>query len=499
MKVLLAVGEKNLSKLLRSHMTDAGFEVAKDDVHHRYFLDEVIEVQRPDLVILHDRLLASDQPDSKSNQEEFLEMIERWRRNYDTSLRVCVMCERDRKDPFLAQLVSRNVLDIFNERQIRSVKLVEQLMEPPKYVNVAKYGITESEIDSLMDEGVPGEESLPVNEEETPPKLKNLKLKNLKFKMWPKKSGPKNSKLPKSPIKLHPSLNIELHRHSYGEEKERALQERRIILVISPFDRTGSTFISHQLAYKISKDGNKVSYFENPFKYPYTFDRVAGHTREPHYFSLYNKIPEDDGNEYVRVFSAEGVGINALNPEYEQSLKEEQFPISRFLRLLLSVHDAAYLIVDVGADTSKEVYDELIEIASNVLVVLDNDIPRLEMFEQYQTLDRFAWIHNALSLKKTIVVGNHYVEGIEDSMPSDNFIEVPSFSDKSVFLAQSKGTFGFHDRDSIKKHDEVFGKLAKEIIDEKRPRKPTIEIRKIKNWIPKISFSKDQTNQEGLE
>src|SRR5690606_27355854 len=316
-----------------------------DDVHHRYYLNEFIEVQQPDLIILHDTFLASDQPDSKSNQAELLEMIERWRRNYDTSLRVCVMCERDRKDPFLAQLVSRNVLDIFNERQIRSKTLIEQLLEPPKYVNVAKYGITESEIDSLMEEGTSDEEDLPIAEEET-----TTKNKNLKFKMWPKKSGPKSLKSPKSPIKIHPSVNIELHRHSYGEEKERALQERRIILVISPFERTGSTFISHQLAYKIAKDGNKVSYFENPFKYPYTFDRVAGHTREPHYFSLYNKIPEDDGNEYVRVFSTEGVGINALNPEYEQSLKEEQFPISRFLRLLLSVHDAAYLIVDVGAD-----------------------------------------------------------------------------------------------------------------------------------------------------
>lgn len=483
MKVLLAVGEKNLAKLLRGHMADAGFDVAKEDVLHRSYLEEIVEMEQPGLLILHDTLLMSDQPDQESNEQELLQLLEKWRRRYDTQMRVCVMCERERRDPFLSKLVARNVLDIFNERQIKTSEFVEQLKEPAKYVNVARYGVTESAIDSLMDEAE-------VNNQEV--EVDAVPAEAEKTKSFPKKSLPK---IPKAPQIRAPRFQIHVHKQLI-EEQQRALQERQVILVISPFERTGSSFIALQLAYQISRENIKVHYFENPLKRPYAYDRLAGHLAARNYFSPYSDIPDDDERVFVREWTKDGIGLQALNPLYEKQLREEQFPISRFLRQLLSVHDAAYLIVDVGADTSKTVYDELIEIASQVLVVVDSDLPRLEMFSQYQMLDEFSWIHNVLLDKKTLLVANRYAKEIKDSLPVDDFIGIPSFPDAAVIKAQVEGSFELQDANEQKKMDACFAKLTDRVLQGQNVRKRKSNIRKIKHWMPKILITKE-THQEG--
>lgn len=482
------MGEKNLSLILRRNLEAAGFEVAKEEVFHRDYLNESVEMERPDLIILHDRHLPSQYDDPEANEEELLQIIEYWRRLYDRKLRVCLMCERDRRDPFLASLVARNVLDIFNERQITTAHLIDQLKKEALYANVSKYGVAESSIDSLMEE-----------EEEKAAEIQQKNELDLKNKEQSKLSSFKISKLPKAPPIKAPKFQIHVHKH-LQEQKEIALQERKIILVVSPFERTGSTFIAHQLAYAIAKEGVGVRYFENPLKSPYTFDRFAGHLEVPTYHSTYSDPQEVyEGESYVREWIKEGVSIQAQNPAKEQILEDEQFSISRFLRQLLSVHDSPYLIIDIGADNSKPIYDELVEIASHILVVVDNDIPRLEMFEQYQLSEKFGWIHNLLRLEKSEVVVNRYVKGIEESLLTDSFIPIRSFPDEWVFDAQKKGNFNFSNREAQQRQGEALNKVLSLVLDEKAKKARKSRLKKSRKWLPRFEIVKEQDQLEEIK
>lgn len=483
MKVLMAVGEKNLSQIIKGNLVDAGFEVAKEEVLHRDYLNEKIDHERPDLLIIHDKQLPSQFSDKEKNEEEFIRLIESWRRLYDTQMRVVVMCERERSDPFLGLLVSRNVLDIFNERQIPTASFIKQLQNPPKYMNVSRYGITAADINSLMESGEkPIATDEYVGNQEDVQKSSFLKL-------------PKLPKLPKV-AEDRPAL-FNFHFPKQIEEMGMALQERKVILVVSPFERAGSSFIAHQLAYAIAKQGVGVKYYENPFKNPYTFDRFAGATDVPQYFSKYSKILDMDPNEYIREWTKEGVAIQAINPMYEQKLEEEQFSISPFLRQLLSVHDAPYLIIDIGCDESKQTYDELVEIASHVLVVVDSDLPKLELFEHYQMSEKFGWIHNLLLEQKTHLIANKYIKGVHHSLPLKTYIQVPYFNPEVVFNAQIDGTFAF--KEAQKEQAELIKPVLKAVLDSHSVRKKVGKLRSIRNWLPSFEHAKDVKNMEEIK
>jgi len=162
MSILLAVGNPDLTELLRQTLvtSEFDFDLIDNDVFHRKYLDEIIRIEKPETIILHDVYLPSDPFSSKEKDEEMLRYIENWRTLYDKDLRVVYLCEREKKDPFLGDLVARNVLDIFNERTIQNKLFIEQLAEPPHYANVAKFGI--GALDVEFDEEV----ILPIDEGE---------------------------------------------------------------------------------------------------------------------------------------------------------------------------------------------------------------------------------------------------------------------------------------------------------------------------------------------
>lgn len=154
MSILIAVAEPSLTAILRNHFEIARMDVIDNDVLHRKYLNEIIGIESPNMVILHDTYLPSDFEDQSARDEEMLEIINSWRVDFNDSLRVVYLCERDRRDPFLGKLVAHNVLDIFNERRIIVEQFVEQLAAPPKYSNVSKYGVggLELEFDEALEE-----------------------------------------------------------------------------------------------------------------------------------------------------------------------------------------------------------------------------------------------------------------------------------------------------------------------------------------------------------
>lgn len=148
MSVLLAIGEPSLSEMLRKPLVENGFDVLPDEVLHRNFLNEFIDIQQPDMVIIHDVYLPSEFDHNQAQRDaEILSLIEDWRMQYNTNLRVVYLCVRDKKDPFLAKLVARNVLDIFYEQGLQTQAFIKQLKEEPRFSNVTRFGTGELELE----------------------------------------------------------------------------------------------------------------------------------------------------------------------------------------------------------------------------------------------------------------------------------------------------------------------------------------------------------------
>ncbi|MDD1505219.1 hypothetical protein PVA17_21085 [Lysinibacillus sp. CNPSo 3705] len=164
--VLLAVGEPNISNTIRKYMSSIGFDVLDDEVLHRKYLNETVELKEPEIVFIHDIYLPSEWTESKDRDQEMLQMIEQWRMLFDQSVRVVYLCVRDRTDPFLGDLVARNVLDIFHEQTIEIVTF-KQLLEPPRFSNVKKFGTGNLQIEAMLQEEEQELKELPVNENVT--------------------------------------------------------------------------------------------------------------------------------------------------------------------------------------------------------------------------------------------------------------------------------------------------------------------------------------------
>lgn len=150
--ILLAITEPTFSQGIRNVLSKGGLEVIEDEVYHRKYLNDTIELNSPSMVIIHDLYLPSDLSDPTERDMEMLQLIEYWRSVYDNDLRVVYLCIRERQDPFLSQLVARNVLDIFNERTMSQQRMVEQLSSPARFKNVQRFGTGNIEVELFEEE-----------------------------------------------------------------------------------------------------------------------------------------------------------------------------------------------------------------------------------------------------------------------------------------------------------------------------------------------------------
>lgn len=495
----MAVGSPELSSILRKYLAEASFDVIENDVFHRNFLNEIISIENPDMLILHDRFLPSDAKTDEERDSEMLELLNDWRVTFE-GLRVVYLCERDRHDSFLGDLAARNVFDIFHERQIDPNILISQLQEAPRYSNVTMYGLgsltiqyEQSKAEEPVEQvAVEIEDAAPLTDQNTSPSEKRTLPKLPKKMKAPKEKVQKPPKVVRPITKIERPINVKLpslqiHVHKIMEEQKLQVSVgRKIILVVSPFERMGSSFISHQLAYQIAKHGRPVQYFENPFRFPYTYDRFAGHLTSPNFISSYSVNSLMNLEHSPIKWEVEGVSLEALNPGKEKTLKEEDITISRFLRMFLAKHDTPYLIVDIGSDTEKAVYDELIEVASHVFVVMEPDIPKLELFEEQKLHPQFNWIHRIKNLDKTKLVVNRFIEEASDALPMEDYFTVGSFSDAAIFQSQYKGTFSFSSREATRMQETEFASLLKDVLaDDYYPSKS-----KRKGLFPRFKITK---------
>ena len=98
-KVLIAVGDKSYTAILKETFEKypEQFVLSPQEVLHRRFLEEILDIEKPDVLVIHDYYLGSDFIRQEQKDQELATFFRNFRINYDDSLRIVFLCERDRK------------------------------------------------------------------------------------------------------------------------------------------------------------------------------------------------------------------------------------------------------------------------------------------------------------------------------------------------------------------------------------------------------------------
>ena len=402
MRVLLAIGDPNYAQIVRNVLysqEDHYFNVIDNDVFHRRFLNEIIDIENPDILIIHDELLESDFEDGEEKENEMIQFLNDWRLNFNDKLRVVYLCERDKNDPFLGRLIAMNVLDIFHHQKIPTKLLIEQLMKPPAFANVSKINVGRFEFqesEELEEEEVIEELEEEVREE---PTLPNTSVKDIlnrlpKMPTLPKinreraeevpKKKEKPIKEPKVPATPSQKIKREINIH-FGKSTTKTVGvalPRQLFVVAGATARVGTSFVAHQMAWAFASYQLGVTYLENPYRPSYTYHRLDGEVKQPGYCSVFQRISEPKKEIPRTQFIEEGIDFVIPNPLQESVYTEEDLDVDGVLRLLLTIHENPFVIVDLGNDLDSVFAKEMLAIASKVFYVIDHDIPSVIRYNQ---------------------------------------------------------------------------------------------------------------------
>jgi hypothetical protein len=496
-RVLLAVGNENVSSILRKYLREADYLqlIDQEVMHFRYF-EEILELHEPDILIVHDVFLPSDTSGKSEREAEWLNFFHALRQNYD-NLRIVFLCERSRDDIFLNQIVGLGVLDIFNETAIDMSTFIKQLSEPARYVNVAKFRDESFATVKFTsdDDGTPGdeereelEETKQSKEKEDTQAEKNKADSGSEDDIKEKEEDVAEQQNPEEPSAPPEGVRRRSREREKKEKvKERVIEklvpfpiEKKIILVGAPFARNGSTFVSHLLAKEISNLNIPVTYIENPFRKVYTFDRFDGNRKVNNYRSIfYSYFEEEQIPDVTNEWEEEGVKIVAKHPK-EDNYNEEQITFELFIKFLLKV-ESPITIIDIGDDWDRSVIRELFEVASAAFMVIEPDISDAHYLEDPDN-NETAYYRYLVNDEKTYMIGNRMEESLQknkliDELYGDKLIAtIPSISSELVFNCQDKGTFiNGHAKINTKKMTEpVIKEIVPDHMLKRRKRKPGI-------------------------
>ncbi|NRD80832.1 hypothetical protein HPT25_26245 [Bacillus sp. BRMEA1] len=451
--VLLAIGDSGFSQILRNRLNEHDFDVLENEVLHRDYLEEFVKTERPDILIVHDYYLASSKESKEDREKELLTFFQKIRIHHDDEIRVVFLCEREKDDPFLAELVSRNVLDIFHNKSISIQELVEQLKDRPRFSRVSKFlsghsaphpsstGITQlTPTEELFEIGNLEEEEEP-EETTTEKSPKAVKEKVVVQKVVNKQVVQK-------------VVNKQVVKRDYHfqilNQVERVVGvpiEKKLVLIGSPFARCGSTFVSHLLAKELTNMGVSVTYIESPYSQPYSYDRFIGHEVIPDYRSKFHYFSTELSSKTPTVYDWSFHDINFIvkNPSHEPVYNVKDLPFDVYVKVLLA-SQSTVTIIDIGTGWNQEIYQDIYDIASNAYFIIEPDICNIQYLADPDN-HLTSFVRTALNDKKTSLIGNRFDPAImKYDVIQDLYAEkiktlIPEFPSKDVFESQYKGTF----------------------------------------------------------
>lgn len=454
-KVLIAVGDPTYSELLTAEFKKENeyFALMPQEVMHYQYLEEILKDDIPDILIVHDFFLPHPKPYGKEREIDWLRFFESIRTRYDDEIRVVFMSKRESNDPFLRQLININILDIFVGNSIDINQFMEQLKDRPRFSRVAKYRASyedswEEELPTESTSAEDSKASLP-NKEESNDEGEGDKRSNKVSKERKKQERPIIEKVVEKKVINKQVIKREL-KFQITNKVEKVVGvpvEKKIILIGSPFQRSGSTFISHLLAESIRELNVPVTYIENPYSKSYTFDRFIGHQRIPDYRSKFYQLSKEVDPKLKSVFDWRYKDIELItkHPNNEPVYTEKDIPFDVFIKLILSTN-STMIIIDVGTSWTMEVFQDLLDIATNTYLVMEPDIVNLQYLEDPQN-NEMEYFHELMKDKRTKLIGNRLEKEILANplikdLFTDRFVTTfSSFPPDVIFESQYNGEF----------------------------------------------------------
>lgn len=443
-KIVLAVGNKDLSAILSKEFTKRtkDFILAKQEILHINFLEEIVDMEKPDILLVHDFYLESSLSEKEEREVEWLNLFKKLRYLYDDSIRIAVMCERPKGDPFLSQLVSLQIFDIFNTNMVDVQDMMEQLEDKPRFAKAASFLTGDIAFLSGMGEAVEEDVQEKAKIENSPAPVKPVINKIIEKKVVQKNVIQKV--VNKNVIKR----NYNLHVHQSVDKVVGVPIQKQLLLVGSIFPKSGATFFSHLLAREIASYGVGVTYIESPFSPPYTYDRFDGRNRVPNYLSKFYSLqqPESILDKSIQFdWEHDEVGIIAKHPLKEDIQPSEQIAFEMFVKLLYS-SSSTYTIIDIGTDWTLEVYQDLLEICNDAFIVIEPDLAHLQYTEESQE-EIMKFFRESLDNEKIGIIGNRFDPKLinypffDDLLGDALITTIPVVSSKDVFESQYNGEF----------------------------------------------------------
>mgnify|MGYP001770864190 CR=1 FL=1 len=456
-KVLLAIGEENVTNILRNNMS-ATFDVLRDEVLHARYISEYVETSKPDVLIVHERFLQHDATTDDEREAFYLKLFQQLREHYDDRVRVVFMCERGSlSDPFLAKLVSLYVLDIFHQRKIDIQAFMHQLEERPRYANVKKFLITQS-VSPVHHEQTAEAESVEEQDDVATSEVTDgeqvVSEQSSTGEMAVSKKKSKEPKPPKQP-------KVVVKKEVVYEEKYVNIPSKTIGFVsLSP--KAGASFFSLNFAKALADKGLDVSYLESPYHSPgksFIYHQLGLHLDEQweelnDHYSIPHLIHKEAAIRADNIYHKEGIHFFLHNPNldvvdwnYDHHLNMLYHSKNQF-----SIVDLGYLRADM------QDIKRILTVLDYVFIVV-NPLP--------QEIDSNSHLFDVLYEDEHInahYILNHFNDGInQKTLPFDvnKALRFPSMDFKEVCQSYYDCTIPYTNKHLKPVFDEYFDSLAK--------------------------------------
>ncbi|MEX3623629.1 hypothetical protein [Viridibacillus arvi] len=473
-KILLGIGNEKFNHLLRTQLSNDFFVLA-EEVYSRKYLEEFIEDYSPNIVILHDYFLTSEKEEQLEKEVEWLQIIERIRQKYDDEKRIVFICERNQGDPFLSELVNRNVLDIFHSRSLDTDSIIEQLLDQARYSRVAYLKVEGSNkryksvgsdaLYNVIEEEVVQEEPIEKSDElqqplEVPEKEKKsvfslpkipkpkLSFSGLKRERPIKDEEQKEIKeqVPKSLTRgtsvkpIEPNVELKSFKEEVVDEtkKKKTLfnlfgggnkEEEynlgtfrpRLIAVGSLHPGAGSTFFLYNFTRYLSDQGIQSTILESLNDMDALF-ALAGSESPPKFeWESVHTIIMNNNQKYLHSIPKWNIERTIYIPTLEVS--KEEFNSENAKEILYFARQSPLVFVDISHDWTDAISQETLAMCDELWCVTEPNPMYLEVQRKHH--QAIYQVSNRVGEENVIVLGNKWGNGVDISRFPEIDIRIP--------------------------------------------------------------------------
>ncbi|MGZ9774199.1 hypothetical protein ACXY7N_27025 [Bacillus toyonensis] len=468
-KIVLAISDTVYTAYLREDFTGAGFEVADSDVMHIKYLDEILDMEQPNILCINDKRLNIDAGHEEKRELIILQKLRDIRFNRD--IRIVVFTERENDDEFLAKLIYLGIYDIFNSRKIDiDNKVIPQLLQESDIKNVAEIvGSSQAPQQTKLPEDTVDEEEERVSNKLEENSNNESSFNSKLFKNIQKRKSIQE-KTPKAPI-IKKRYKLAFG-PVYGERIGIAIP-RKTIVVASMSRRSGATFVSHLLAAYLNELQIDVNYIENLYDEGYTYPLLKGYTEAPENYrsefmlQRYKEMLQKE-SDILSIPKWKQGKINYIvkNPIVDQELKNEtEQDFDHFIKVLWGNQEAPISIIDAGSDWDKDLYHEICEMADYIFFVAEPELHQLLKIAHPLT-QKERKIVSYLALEKTRIIGNKFSpallkqEVVEECFGDKLLTALPPYDVEDLFESQLNSSTLLSSRKYYKDLDGILKEIA---------------------------------------